>query len=79
MAKILYQPWINEQQDAVTRAVKNNRIYELTTGEALAAKWLVRHLANKNISFRVINMGAGVKKITTDVSTCPKCGGTGKC
>jgi hypothetical protein len=27
----------------------------------------------------VIQLGAGVKRVTTDVHTCPKCNGTGRC
>ena len=42
-------------------------------------QWLITYLTSINLSFKVINLGAGVKRITTDTSICPKCGGTGKC
>lgn len=44
-----------------------------------AAQWLICLLAQKNIAFKVIQLGGGVKRITTDVHTCPKCNGTGRC
>lgn len=45
----------------------------------LASSYIVKHLTLNNVPFKVLNMGAGVKKITTAVDTCPKCHGTGKC
>jgi len=44
-----------------------------------ATQWLVEYLTVKGVAFKVINLGAGVKRITTDTSVCPKCNGTGKC
>lgn len=43
-----------------------------------AAKWLIWYLTKIEKPFKVINLGAGVKQITTKVSTCPKCHGTGE-
>ncbi len=43
------------------------------------AKWLIKLLATKGIAYRVINLGAGIKRIiTVDFDTCPKCNGTGR-
>lgn len=44
-----------------------------------ATQWLVWELARRKISFKVIQLGAGVKRVTTDTTVCPKCNGTGKC
>jgi len=44
-----------------------------------AVQWLICLLAQKNIAFKVIQLGAGVKRVTTDVHICPKCNGTGRC
>jgi hypothetical protein len=44
-----------------------------------AVQWLICLLAQKNIPFKVVQLGAGVKRVTTDVHTCPKCNGTGRC
>lgn len=38
-----------------------------------AAQALIEWLAKQNIPFKVYNMGAGVKKITTETDTCPCC------
>jgi hypothetical protein len=42
-------------------------------------QWLVFLLSQKGIAFKLIQIGAGVKRITTNVTTCPKCNGTGRC
>ncbi len=52
---------------------------EFTTAVPMAMAWLVMYLSDVGISFKLMNLGAGVKKLTTDVSICPKCHGTGKC
>lgn len=46
---------------------------------APACKFLIELLAQKNISFTIINLGCGVKRITTKTNICTKCNGTGKC
>ena len=38
-----------------------------------AAQALVVLLSNKNIPFKVFNLGAGVKRITTETDVCPCC------
>lgn len=40
---------------------------------APAAKWLVVRLSSRNRMFRMYNLGAGVKRITTDTDQCPCC------
>lgn len=52
---------------------------EVTTSFNQAVQWLIIALDKFGIPFRVISLGAGVKKVTTDVQVCPKCHGTGKC
>ena len=42
-------------------------------------KWMVIQLTNAGIPFKMINLGAGVVRITTNTEVCPKCGGTGRC
>lgn len=43
-------------------------------------KFLVKKLSDRGISFSLVNLGAGVKRITTkDTHICPKCNGTGRC
>lgn len=52
---------------------------DVTTPHAAVAQWLVMALSNAKREFRVVNLGAGVKRVTTDVKVCPKCNGTGRC
>ena len=51
---------------------------EVVTKNAISQKALVYELAKRNIGFRIINMGCGVRKITIDTEICPKCGGSGR-
>ncbi len=51
---------------------------DVTTEFRPAAQWLVMKLAQAGIGYRVIPMGAGVTRVTTDTKTCPKCHGTGR-
>ncbi len=43
------------------------------------AQWLIGYLARKNILFKVVNLGGGVKKIMLEEKVCPECGGKGYC
>ena len=52
---------------------------DVTTAVSQAIQWLILRLANEGISYRLIMLGAGVKRVTTDVQVCPKCNGTGRC
>ncbi len=38
-----------------------------------AAQWLIVQLDNHKIPFRIISLGAGVKKIIRDDGVCPHC------
>ena len=42
-----------------------------------AAKWYISYLLSKNLVPKVINMGAGVKKIMLAEDVCPHCKGKG--
>ena len=53
--------------------LQKNRII----GFAKAAKWYVYVLAEANIPVKVINLGAGVKRITIADHICPNCKGKG--
>jgi hypothetical protein len=44
-----------------------------------AVQWLILRLTEADIPFRLIQLGAGVKRVTTETDQCPKCHGTGKC
>lgn len=52
---------------------------DLTLSDNLAVQWMICRLAEKGIPFRLIQLGAGVRRITTKTDICPKCNGTGRC
>jgi hypothetical protein len=52
---------------------------DVTSSCNMAIQWLICQLVAHNIPFKVIQLGAGVKRVTTDTTVCPKCNGTGKC
>jgi hypothetical protein len=82
MAKINRQ-YLNDQATYWLRVINVNHssgcITECNTEFNELAQWFVKTLVEKNIPFKILNMGAGIKKITTDVNVCPKCKGLGKC
>ena len=41
------------------------------------AKWLIAYLAKAGIAFSVVNLGAGVKRVSVAENVCPNCGGKG--
>lgn len=82
MAMRLNESWKRQQIELVDnwkKAEGNKPVITLDTEFSLAAKWMILFLTECNIPFKVIQLGAGVKRITTDVDVCPKCHGTGRC
>jgi hypothetical protein len=69
MATIINPTW---QRNMTIRMDSALSIDETLTNNKPAA-WLVAELANRSTPFRVYNLGAGVKRITTDTDTCPCC------
>ena len=43
------------------------------------AQVLICYLARKDIPFKVLNLGGGVKRIVLEEKVCPECGGKGYC
>ena len=72
--QILREDWKMAMQDRIT----SGGFTEYTSAITVAMTWLALRLAERGIPFKVLNLGAGVKKITTKVDICPKCRGTGK-
>jgi len=76
MAHMNLKPeWVEQQRQLIA----NEKFIQFDTAYKPAAQFLVMELAQKNIPFRVINLGAGVTRVTIETDTCPKCKGTGKC
>ena len=78
--KVLDKTWCNDMIEAIRchKVAPALNINEVLSSDQ-PTKWLVTQLAARNISFKVINLGAGVRRVTTETSTCPKCNGTGRC
>lgn len=74
MRQILNPAWI----EAIKKQIHTTPGFEHTNSFNLAIQWLVSYLDAQNIPSKVINLGAGVKKVTTKMDTCPKCNGTGR-
>ena len=71
--------WMTRMREGMAKSRHGGPAFTLTTQFPNAVTWLVLELTKENIPFRLVNVGGGVKTITTDTATCPKCGGTGRC
>lgn len=52
--------------------------FEHISSDLPVIQWLIHQSIIRGVGCKVINLGAGVRKFTTDTTVCPKCGGTGK-
>lgn len=73
MGRRINPNWINDRKEEV----KTGTFVSTTTRYNLAAQWLIAYLDAEGISTKVVNLGAGVKKIIVAKNTCPHCGGKG--
>jgi len=71
--------WQTERQLDIEQYRLSGKHIDVLSSFNQATRWLVVVLTNANIPFKIINVGAGVKRITTRVNICPKCNGTGTC
>lgn len=58
------EEYLSGDREKIDRTISHN----------VNAKWLITKLTNKDIMFKVYNLGAGVKRITTETDKCPCCG-----
>lgn len=65
--------WIKNRQEEM----RKNEFISVTVTYNPAAQWLIAYLDQKNVPCKVVNLGAGVKKITLAERVCPHCGGKG--
>jgi len=82
MARGINPKWINDVKTGVENYQNNNEDgmqFERVLNHNAAAQWLIKYMTGKGVAFKVLNLGAGVKRITTDTDVCPKCKGTGRC
>lgn len=77
--------WANRMREEIhnyQRSREDNQtlpIISVTTHYTICLQWLVEELTRNSIPFKVLQLGAGVKQVTTEVDICPKCHGTGRC
>ena len=65
---------LNEQWAKETRAkIKAGVGIDETLRHNLPASWLIAQLSNSGRPFKVYNLGAGVKRVTTETDVCPCC------
>ena len=69
MKMMLNPDWVKEMR----RKRKMGELIDQTITSNLPAKWLIAYLSKNNTPFKIHNLGAGVKRITTDTDTCPIC------
>jgi hypothetical protein len=61
--------WIKQQLTILRETGK----LDATTSYNPAIQSLMVHLTNNGKSFKLYNLGAGVKRLTTETDTCPCC------
>ena len=71
--KILRNDWKAAMLDRI-----GDSQFEIRVSIPIAATWLVTQLSDRQLDYRIVNLGAGVKLITRRTDICPKCHGTGK-
>lgn len=73
MAGKINPDWIKKMKEAIEKS----QFTSITLTYNPSAKWLIAYLDSKNIPIKVINLGAGVKKIIVAGQVCPTCNGKG--
>jgi hypothetical protein len=61
--------WAREIQSRIDSALP----IDAHTRHNYAAAWLVEKLTRLNLPYKIYNLGAGVRRITTDTDSCPCC------
>lgn len=76
--KFVNPKWLDENFNKFVEANLQGTTHSVNTNFNGAISSLCLRLANFNIPYSVINLGGGVKRITNNIDTCPKCKGCGK-
>ena len=69
MAKMINSKW----KEKMIEIINSVETLDVTISFNPARQWLIERLTDKGKIFRVYNLGAGVKRITTETSQCPCC------
>jgi uncharacterized protein with PIN domain len=57
----------------VNTKIKNHEILIVTTSNNIVIRYVMRNLILNSIPYKLYNLGAGLKTITTDTNICPCC------
>jgi len=73
--RVLNLQWARRMEELISKNLEVDEVQRYPVHSV----WLIEKLARADRPFKVINLGGGVKRITTKVDLCKKCNGTGKC
>jgi hypothetical protein len=59
--------------EAQTKLMQENAPIDVTSTYNQAIQWLIRELALRGRPYKLHQLGAGVKRVTTDTDVCPCC------
>jgi len=69
MAMTVNQKWVDKMQ----RNIFQGKMIDETISFNKTSQWLITMLDKYKIPFKIYNLGAGVKRITTETDICPCC------
>ena len=67
--RIISKAWA----EGVVAKLDAGEAIDVTTSFNKAIAWLIEVLSRRNIPFKLYQLGAGVKRVTTDTDCCPMC------
>ena len=73
MAKGISRNWIKNMKEMI----RKNEFVSVTITYNPAAQWIIKYLSDKGEPVVVVNLGAGVKRITLADNVCSACSGLG--
>lgn len=61
--------WINDMEEKLYQ----EKVIDTTQSWLPCIQWLVERLSSVGKAYKIYNLGAGVKRLTTETDTCPCC------
>jgi len=71
----LNEHWTSRIDEEIKTAIlkKNKPNIDHTTTNIMAIRYIILALSKQSIPYHIYNLGASVKRITTDTEICPCC------
>lgn len=69
MTTRVHPQWLKDRKEEI----REHRSVDVTTNFNKAIQALIILLVKANLPFKLYNLGAGVKRITTETDICPYC------